>query len=219
MYVYRLRLDLQDMLYFASRELGRDYISEQYIHNYALTYALGLATSSYHDSVQVPHYREDLQPLNERGIYVTPAKPLTVATVAHTFKFADTRYQVKMEQSSKNIPTFGRIRELAPESRFEAFVFAQAPQNLPTWIRLGKWMSKAKVETTEGECKEAKDTFTVDHPLNALDVPLEPQLFDLINMPPVSLIDHARFEGGHYKVQFTDEKSTKDFPKDMEYGV
>ncbi len=216
MHAYHLEIDLHDLMYYASRELGRMYISERYIHNYALTYALGLAKSGYHDAVQVPHYREDLEPLNDAGVYVTPAKPIRVETSTHTFKLADTRYQVKMEQSSVNIPTFGRIREINPESRYEAFVLTKEKLELPKWIRLGKWMSKASVATAEVEVSEGKKTFSTLHPLNGLDLPFDAKLYDLINMPPVSLIENARFEGECYTLKLS-EKETREFPKGLRY--
>ncbi len=216
MYAYHLDIRLHDLMYYASRELGRMYISERYIHNYALTYALGLARSSYHDNVQVPNYRKELEVLNESGVYITPAKPLSVTTSAHTFKFADTRYQVKMEQSSVNIPTFGRIREVNPESLYEAYVFSDVKLDLPKWIRLGKWMSKASVKTREVELSESHKLFKTLHPLNGLDLPFRANLYDLINMPPVSLIDNARFEGECYTLKLG-ENETRDFPKGMRY--
>jgi CRISPR-associated protein Csc1 len=217
MYAYHLDIHLHDLMYFASRELGRMYITEHYIHNYALTYALGLARSSYHNTIQVPNYQEELTMLNEAGLYITPAKPISITTSTHTFKFADTRYQVKMEQSSVNIPTFGRIREINPESRYEAFAFSSKKLALPRWIRLGKWMSKAQVTTREVAVSEGEKEFTTLHPLNGLDLPFSAYLYDLINMPPVSLIDNARFEGKHYILKLGD-KYTREFPKVMRYN-
>jgi CRISPR-associated protein Csc1 len=195
------------------------YLSEGYLHNYALTYALGLTSGRYHDTVQVPTYGEDLAKVNEVGVYVTPAKPEKLETAAHTFKFADTRYHVKMEQSSDNVPGFGRIREITPESTFKAYVLSQSPLKLPHWIRLGKWLSKAYVTVQELELKEAKGAFTTPHPLNALDIPAETELhlYDLINMPPVSLIDNARLEGEHY-VLLTQGKPFMHLPKNLRYS-
>ena len=216
MYAYHLEIVLHDLMYYASRELGRMYISERYIHNYALTYALGLAKSGYHDAVQVPHYQEDLEPLNDAEVYVTPAKPIRVETSTHTFKLANTRYQVKMEQSSVNIPTFGRIREINPESRYEAFVFSKAKLGLPKWIRLGKWMSKASVASAEVEVSEGNKIFSTLHPLNGLDLPFAAKLYDLINMPPVSLVENARFEGECYILKLS-ERETREFPKGLRY--
>src|SRR5450759_2023243 len=79
-------LHLHDFLFYASREMGRLYETEKYLHNYGLTYALGLAKSPYANLAQVPHYQEDLNGLNEQGVYVTPAHPLryTFASVSYT---------------------------------------------------------------------------------------------------------------------------------------
>src|SRR5690349_7147615 len=67
--------------YFASREVGTLYQSEPLIGNYALTYAMALCAAPY-DWSGPPRYKQDLGPLNERGIYVTPA----------TFKQGKLRY-------------------------------------------------------------------------------------------------------------------------------
>ena len=203
MHIYHLELTLQDTVYFATRELGRLYATENYLHNYALTYALGLAKSSYHDSQHIPHYQEDLEPLNQKGIYVTPAQPVNFAYVTHTYKWADLRYQVRMEQSSVNLPTFGRIREIAPESVFECFIISHHPLQLPKWIRLGKWMSKAEVKLTElSVSKQKEDLFIYPYPLNPLDVMFTHQVigYDVINMPPVSLIRNVRMRGEYYQI-------------------
>jgi len=203
MHIYHLELTLQDIVYFATRELGRLYATENYLHNYALTYALGLAKSSYHDSQHIPHYQEDLEPLNQKGIYVTPAQPVNFAYVTHTYKWADLRYQVRMEQSSVNLPTFGRIREIAPESVFECFIISHHPLQLPKWIRLGKWMSKAEVKLTElSLSKQKEDLFIYPYPLNPLDVMFTHQVigYDVINMPPVSLIRNVRMRGEYYQI-------------------
>lgn len=204
MHIYRLYLTLQDPLYFATRELGRLYITERYLHNYALTYALGLARSSYHDTEHTPHYQEDIEPLNQRGIYVIPARPVDSSYVTHTYKWANLYSHVEMQQISKNIPTYGRIREIAPESIFETYVITSKPLNLPTWIRLGKWMSKAKVETQELPTpKQSEGEFIFPYPLNPLDVMFTHQVlsYDTVNMPPVSLIRNVRLRGHYYETE------------------
>lgn len=204
MHIYRLCLTLQDPLYFSTRELGRLYATERYLHNYALTYALRLAQSSYHDAEHVPHYQADLEPLNQKGIYVTPARPVDSAYVTHTYKWANLNSHVEMEQISKNIPTYGRIRELAPESIFEAYVVTSTPIELPVWIRLGKWMSKAHIAAQEmPKPKQSEGEFTFSHPLNPLDVMFTHQVlsYDTVNMPPVSLIRNVRLRGQYYEFE------------------
>ena len=221
MHIYRLRLTLQDPLYFATRELGRLYVTERYLHNYALTYALGLTKSSYYDAEHIPHYQEDLEPLNDQGIYVIPARPVESAYVTHTYKFANLYYHVKMQKNSKNLPTFGRVRELAPESYFEAYVLSTNPTNLPKWIRLGKWMSKAELQTQEVTKIELKTgNFTFPYPLNPLDVMFTHQVvsYDVVNMPPVSLIQNVSIRQGQYYEFENPNKSEKlRLPARMQY--
>ena len=203
MHIYRLCLTLQDPLYFATRELGRLYTTERYLHNYALTYALRLAQSSYHDAEHIPHYKEDLEPLNQRGIYITPARPVDSLYVTHTYKLANLHSHVEMEQISKNIPTYGRIREIAPESIFEAYLITSESLNLPAWIRLGKWMSKVEVRLEElSKPRRAQGEFIFPYPLNPLDVMFSHQVlsYDTVNMPPVSLIRNVRMHGEYYEV-------------------
>jgi CRISPR-associated protein Csc1 len=204
MHIYRLCLTLQDPLYFATRELGRLYVTERYLHNYALTYALGLSQSNYHDAEHIPHYQEDIEPLNQRGVYITPACPIDSAYVTHTYKWANLHSHVEMQQISKNVPTYGRIRELAPESIFETYIISSESVNLPAWIRLGKWMSKVEVRQSKPLKFELKtDDFLCSHPLNPLDVMFSHQVlsYDTVNMPPVSLIRNVRIHGQFYELE------------------
>src|SRR5260370_17773862 len=92
MFVTVYHLELHDFLFYASREMGRLYETEKYLHNYGLTYALGLAKAPYANLVQVPRYQEDLQVLNEQGIYVTPPYPLHYSFSFSTFTMANVNY-------------------------------------------------------------------------------------------------------------------------------
>ncbi len=214
MQVTKFRLTLHDSLYYATREMGRLYETEKVIHNWALTYALGFIQKPYYCPDSVPTYQDDLQPINEAGVYVTPAKPIRYDYVISTFKFADNRHRPfstvsnarKKELGIKvtNKPSFGRAKELAPESQFEFFIIGEPPDKLPKWIRLGLWMSKAwvEVEVTESDLTPKWGTFTCSHLLNPIDLPILPELYDLISMPPVSLLQNARFSGEY--IEFGD---------------
>lgn len=214
-HIYRCNLELHDSLYFATREIGRLYETEPVLHNYALCYALGLVDSDryattvaeensyrYFCPEQVPKYEEHLTPLNQQGIYVTPARTVCHAAILNTWKYADNRYHVEMQKTQKNIPSFGRAKEIAPESQFEFFVIAEKVLTLPRWIRLGKWMSKAEVQVEELPTPKRNSAreFTFPYPLNPLDVMFTNQVlsYDTINMPPVSLIRNVRMVGEHY---------------------
>jgi CRISPR-associated protein Csc1 len=196
MRLYLCRLTFHENLFYATREVGRLYETGRYLHNYALTYALGLAVAPYFHRQQVPVYAEELAPLNERAIYVTPARGVNVRYELVTFKYADNAYRVRMAPGRRNTPSFGRAKEIAVGSQFEFAVISQEAIRLPRWVRMGLWRSKALVAclgTSELE-KLARSEQVADLPLNPLDVPGSLHIFDLISMPPSSLVDNARLE-------------------------
>ncbi len=218
-------------MYFATREIGRLYETEPTLHNYGLCYALGLVDSVLHSTTvseehsyryfcpeQVPKYEKHLTPLNQQGIYVTPARAVHHATVLNTWKYANNNYHVEMEKTQKNIPSFGRAKEVAPESQFECFIISEKSLVLPKWIRLGKWASKAEVlvEALENSKLHQETEFTYPYPLNPLDAMFTNQVlsYDVVNMPPVSLIRNVRMRGEYYT--FEDVKDLK-LPARMQY--
>jgi CRISPR-associated protein Csc1 len=192
-------LTFHENLFYATREIGRLYETGRYLHNYALTYALGLAQPPYFHSQQIPNYRAELEPLNGRGVYVTPARGVQIEYDLITFKYANNAYRVKMELGTRNTPSFGRAKEIAVGSTFEFGVLSRDPlPALPSWVRMGLWQSKARLEikseielTKAGKTEERQASY----PLNPLDVRGEVRLFDLISMPPSSLLDHPVIEG------------------------
>jgi CRISPR-associated protein Csc1 len=216
-FIYRCQIELHDSLYFATREIGRLYETEPVIHNYALCYALGLVDSEIYSTTvseehsyryfcpeQVPKYEPHLTALNQQGIYVTPGRSISHSSTLNTWKYANNNYHVKMEKTQKNIPSFGRTKEIAPESKFEFFIISDKPLKLAKWIRLGKWMSKAAVEILEQ--KEVKRSpsetdFIFPYLLNPLDVMFSHQVisYDVVNMPPVSLIQNVKMLGRYYE--------------------
>ena len=215
--IYRCQIELHDSLYFATREIGRLYETEPVIHNYALCYALGLVDSAIYSTTvaeehsyryfcpeQVPKYEPHLTALNQQGIYVTPARSLFHSSTLNTWKYANNNYHVEMEKTQKNIPSFGRTKEIAPESKFEFFIISEKALKLAKWIRLGKWMSKAAVEIIEQkEVKRSQSETDIIFPylLNPLDVMFSHQVisYDVVNMPPVSLIQNVKMLGRYYE--------------------
>jgi CRISPR-associated protein Csc1 len=216
-FIYRCQIELHDSLYFATREIGRLYETEPVIHNYALCYALGLVDSEIYSTTvseehsyryfcpeQVPKYEPHLTALNQQGIYVTPGRSISHSSTLNTWKYANNNYHVEMEKTQKNIPSFGRTKEIAPESKFEFFIISEKSLKLAKWIRLGKWMSKAAVEIVEQ--KEVKRSpsetdFIFPYLLNPLDVMFSHQVisYNVVNMPPVSLIENVKMLGRYYE--------------------
>jgi CRISPR-associated protein Csc1 len=202
MIVSRYQLALHDFTYYATREMGRLYETGKYLHNYGLTFALGLAKAAYFNGGQVPMYAMHLAPLNEAGIYVTPASPLAHDFLFHTFKMAAVPYYSFTPQTTVNKVLYGRAKELSPNSIYEFFVISAERLTLPRWIRLGKWMSKANVSSLSEAIVSPQPAkiFSSACPLNPLDVPGQLKTFDLISMPPVSLVVNARIEGEYYEL-------------------
>lgn len=194
MYIYLGTLTLHENLFYATREIGRLYETGRYLHNYALTYALELAVAPYFHSEQMPRYAEQLTPLNKRGIYVTPARGTAVSYVLNTFKYASNLYHVEMLKGRLNTPSFGRAKELAVESQFQFAVLSATEQLiLPRWIRLGLWRSKAHIEWENAEAiNQPMQLRQTSLPLNPLDISVNQlSTFDLISMPPSSLVDYV----------------------------
>jgi CRISPR-associated protein Csc1 len=215
------RLVLHDYLYYASREMGRLYETEKYLHNYGLTYALGLTNAPFANLTQVPRYREDLSGVNAQGVYVTPAHPLLYSFAFHTFKMANVNYYNFTPQISSNQVVFGRAKELAPESTFEFFVLSADEPRLPRWIRLGKWMAKAQVEIKgQGKALRKQGDYHVDGALNPLDITLAPENCNIIAMAPASLITNVYGAGDFYEMSYDSDHGrprTVRLPAEMSY--
>lgn len=212
------KLVLHDYLYYASREMGRLYETEKYLHNYGLTYALGLARSPYASLEQVPHYAEDLEPVNEQGIYVTPAYPIHYTFAFHTFKMANVDYYNLTPQISSNQVVFGRAKELAPESVFRFFVISRQAIQLPHWVRLGKWMAKAQVSIiAQGTAQERQGSYQASGALNPLDLIIVPENCNIVAMAPVSLITNVSATSSYYEFRSQEIGELARLPADMKY--
>lgn len=218
-YIAWCRMVLHDNLYYASREFGRLYETEKYLHNYGLTYALGLVQPSpaYFNRSQEPHYQEELRRERVGAMYVTPARPLKVDFAFVTFKMANVPYYGNTPKESKNRVLFGRAKELAPGSTFEFFLFANEQRPLPHWIRLGKWMSKAEltyqwfmIGSERAKVVESKQAQIMSCPINPLDIDQKRLIaFDVVVMPPASLLTNVRMTGPCCKLLTNDDAKGK----------
>ena len=116
-----------------------------------------------------------------------------------------------------NRPQYGRIRALAIGMQFRAHVISAEPPVLPSYIRLGKFMSKARLraEPLVAQEEEARQVLIPDL-LNPADLPPTITLhrFDLINVPPTPLVQHASLSGLCYRLP-----DGAWLPRDMRFGV
>lgn len=229
MKLYFCRLTLHDNVFFATREIGELFETGSYLHNWALSYAffsdeLILSPySSYGKNAQTPVYLENvnersLQSLNKAGIYLFPGKPVVWSYQINTFKAAQTAYYGKPEKfgdgnASKNYPAnIGRAKELAVGSVYHSFLLVKEGVKLPsflerssehTWIRLGKWASKIKVEIKElSNFRKRNGRFICYHPVNPIDLAptINVFLYDRVVMCPCSLLSVAEMEGEYWEI-------------------
>ena len=116
-----------------------------------------------------------------------------------------------------NRPQFGRIRYLAVGNEAVFYVFSREPMQLNSYIRLGKFMSKARVVSQEMQ-SSVEETTSVSVPflLNPTDLgpETEMQTFDLITVPPTPLVRNAVLSGSFYRL---DDGTL--LPSGMHFGV
>jgi CRISPR-associated protein Csc1 len=175
-----------------------------------------------------PTYLEDLIPISQQ-MYVLPAWSKSnsvnyrferfnalsdsywyamtnnrVATAREELPLQRAKGQQKIKSfRPSNFPQVGRLRMIERGNTFETIVLGDV--DLPEYIRVGKFMSKVRVTITaeldvislseqEYESNAACfNTADLPHNLNLL-------AFDLIAIPPVSLIKNLRFRGKAWQI-------------------
>jgi CRISPR-associated protein Csc1 len=215
-------------VFFASRELSDTYYTEGAIGNYALAYALGWARSPYRLTGQAtgrPRYIEDLTPLSQK-CYILPAwstigspifrfERFNALSDAYWYAMTNNRVAtarediVRVRQGDKpstfrpsNYPQTGRLRMIERGNRFHTLVFGD--RELPEYIRLGKFMSKVRVDVIEEHpvVPLPSAEYTSQAYFSTADFPTDIHLlsFDLISMPPTSLVRNLRFQYQAWKI-------------------
>lgn len=218
--IYRANLTLKEHTYFASREIGIFYESEPLIGNYALAYALGLCAAPYNWSGP-PRYKEDLGPLNDKGLYVTPAtfepgklryaiSQFNAQTDSYYFRFDQNAIASDPEKKARatNFPQSGKIRMLGLESQAYFFLLNQQgiDLNLPSYIRLGKFNSKARIMWERLILKSAQpvmlEDVTLGFLLNAVDLgpgmAANLRAFSVYNVHPAPLLSRCHLSGNFW---------------------
>jgi CRISPR-associated protein Csc1 len=133
---------------------------------------------------------------------------------------ANVKYYSFTPQISNNQVVFGRAKELAPESSFTFFVLSEHEVRLPSWIRLGKWMAKARVEVIAREQARVKQgSYRAAGALNPLDVAAMPDNCNIVAMAPASLITNAYYSGRYYEIAVPGGSKAESIclPLDMSY--
>jgi CRISPR-associated protein Csc1 len=222
MQIYRGTLELLDYVFFATVERGKVHETSAFIHNYALAYALRLAYAPYAHRVQEPHYAEELAPLNDHGLYLTPAVPVSVSHRLMQWNTIREGYEFPGKEPSIGYPDWGFARVIRPESCLVFYLLsadAMPALQVPSLrdllaghsvrIRLGKFSGKARIALTSAERLAKRQGPFISAPLlNWQDLTADPQVCDLLPAAlPTKLVYNARFaDDQYYEAHFGQER-------------
>lgn len=195
--IYRCDLTLHDYLFFASTERGKVAETSPFVHNYALTYALGWVQTAWHNEQQQAHYQDELLPI--RNHYITPARIMQGASVL--VQYNTLSEQLKFEkQRSVGYPDWGFIKCFRPSTFFRAYVISSEKEIFPRYIRLGKFMAKTRIDiVTASRISQKHGNYKVGHLLNWSDLQKKPVAFNVqVTSLPTRLINQATFEEAEF---------------------
>ncbi|NJL05805.1 MAG: type I-D CRISPR-associated protein Cas5/Csc1 [Chloroflexaceae bacterium] len=231
-YLYRCTLWLLETTYFASREVSSLYQTEPLIGHIALCYALGLAPVRYTNTGTIHYKEDLQQLnragvyVTPAAIAGTAryhlgqfnAQPetywsamgnnllVTVPAGAWAEKNGPSWYVHEGERRRKlgteNRPQVGRIRALGIATSATFYVISTTPQQLPSYIRLGKWMSKAHVATEPVKPVAIVPQGTITGLLAPADLPDATTILagDQITVKPTPLLQRAHLRGACYQL-------------------
>ena len=201
MNVYKYSLELKEEVFFASKEINTLFSTSPAIGNYALVYALGFCKSRYNQTEI--SYEEDFKKVNDKGLYITPAFIKEPKYSIFTFNALSDTYNNKMDRAQFNYPQKGEIKALSIGTIGEGFIFSKETINKSYYVRLGKFMGKAKLicEKCSYEIvNEEQESFGY---INAVDIndDFGIKSFELLNIQPVPLFKNLKGIGELYKIK------------------
>lgn len=134
----------------------------------------------------------------QEGFRTAPVKPKDGAPEDHV----QLGWYPPMSHSlkDKNIFQFGKSRELDTGTTLRAFAWGELPE-FPQYIRLGRWMSKARVEVKTIDAISSDGPWSSELLLLPEDAPRGTEDFDVISMSPCSLIKHPSGNGPHLRTR------------------
>jgi CRISPR-associated protein Csc1 len=207
-YAYRIGIELEDYLFFASMEKGKVAETASLLHNYALAYAMGWVDSLYFNEMQSPQYEQQLQPMNEQGVYVYPAVPVHISHRMMQYNTTDEAFLMKRTQSM-GYPNWGFIKCIRPGSTFETYILSHDPIQIPSKIRLGKWMSLASITMQEVSLTKKKGN-ACPHMVNIQDIACLPVYFSaMYNILPTRLVQGVEWDQqlDGYQISYGDHQN------------
>lgn len=220
--VVELSITPLDQYYYVSRESGDRFSTKPYIMHSALFYALGLLPTRFRVSEQTPEYTTHYkQSEAARGIYIHPATIVGGGRhMTRRFSVKGDTYRSEAQQENKNLLETGHQRTYEPNIQFRTFVTCDGgtdalafTQQLPSYIRVGKKMTSARLETDVHDVTPKEGQFTLDQPVGKQDISTDE--YDILgsvrmeSMAPVDLLTQSDLSGQYVRVdaQFGPEKN------------
>ncbi len=246
-HIYSCEITLHEATFFSSREISNTYYTEPLLGNYALAYAFGFAQSPYFNKGEIHYAKHltalneqgiYITPGTIQGSPRFTFGQFNAQPDAYWFAFANNAIVSRpdgawMEKTGpvwyahqsgarrkvglENRPQYGRIRMLAIGNTAVCHIISSQPLTLPRYIRLGKFMSKARVVVTKQPVNIVqRQQQRFDSLLNPADLPPDYQLsiFDLVTVPPTPLVQNAVLSGAFYEMG-----NGRYLPIDMRFGV
>lgn len=232
-HIYRCDITLHEATFFSSREISNTYYTEPLLGNYALAYAFGLVTAPYFNQAEIHYTQDlaalnEQEIYITPGTLLESPRftfgQFNAQPDAYWFAFANNAIVARADGSwveksgpvwyehyegerrkigLENRPQHGRIRMLAIGNTAVCHIISRAPLTLPRYIRLGKFMSKARVTVTELPINIVqRNEQRLDLLLNPADLPPDYRLtvFDLVMVPPTPLVQNVVLSGEFYEV-------------------
>ena len=246
-HIYRCEITLQEATFFSSREISNTYYTEPLLGNYALAYAFGFAQSPYFNQGEIHYLRDlsalNEQGIYITPGTLTAAPRFTFGQFnaqpdAYWFAFANNAIVSRSDESwmekdkqvwyqhldgkrrkigLENRPQHGRIRMLSIGNTAVCHIISRDPLTLPRYIRLGKFMSKARISVNEQPVTIVqRQDQRLDMLLNPADLPAAYRLsiFDLVTVPPTPLVNNVVLSGDFYGVE-----NGRYLPVGMRFGI
>lgn len=202
-----------DQYYYVSRESGDTFSTKPYIMHSALFYALGLLPTRFRVGEQTPAYTDHYeQSRATEGIYIHPATVVGGGRhMTRRFSVKGDTYRSEAKQENKNLLETGHQRTYEPGVQFRTFITcgdgtdAQSfAQRLPSYIRVGKKMTSARLETAIHDVTPEEGRFTLDQPVGRQDISTdEYEILGSVHMEsmaPVDLLTQSDLSGQYVSV-------------------
>ena len=214
--IYRCDLTLHDYLFFASTERGKVADTSPFVHNYALTYALGWAPGVWYNGQQKARYPADLMPIQDR--YITPATLVQGASTIVQYNTLSEKLRFDKQQSI-GYPDWGFVKCFKPNTLFRAYARFLDQEELPRYIRLGKFMAKTRIKVVAAKSiAQKRGGCKVPYLLNWSDLREKPITFNVqATSLPSRLVSQAQFEDVDFLQVAFDDGDTVNLPLAMGY--